>query len=293
MKKSTAQMLELFFNPDETICVSHNKYGYHSVKQSDLTGDITLISPSEKVSVETITEKDINFLTINPIDGFRKDKSATAYRGFLIEVDDMPLPQQKEYVENEKKMPFSVSIYSGGKSIHYGIVLSQDLLNIKTWKLYNQWIHNILSEADQQNKNPTKSIRFPNNIRHDTQKTQSLIQLNGRVDLSTLHIWLNKFPNCKPKPVSEYVPSDYLDRPPTPENLPDWVKKILKDGIYSERNKTWHTVACVFAKNGWSFEDTVPILQYYYSEEGDFPQNEWLTCIKHGFKTVIGEWNEF
>ena len=121
MKEDTKQMLDLFFQKDETICVSPNEFGYHSINQSDLESDFTLISPSENVKPLKMKEDDVVLMALNPISGFRRDASVTAFRSFLIELDDRSLAKQEEYVK-KMEMPYSICVFSGNKSLHYGIV---------------------------------------------------------------------------------------------------------------------------------------------------------------------------
>ena len=111
MRECTHKVLDLFFKPNETICVSHNDYGYHSVEQNSLSGTIEQISPKEDRDPEYITEKDICLMAINPINGFRRDENVTAYRSFMVELDDGPLSEQMEYVKNSG-LPYSVCVFS-------------------------------------------------------------------------------------------------------------------------------------------------------------------------------------
>ena len=114
MKEITESFLKLLFNEEETVCVSNGKFGYHSVSQN--LDKITLVSPSDKVGDQCITEEDINLVAINPISGFRRDENITAYRTFLMEFDEMSLSDQRTYVE-KLDMPYSICIFSGNKSI--------------------------------------------------------------------------------------------------------------------------------------------------------------------------------
>ena len=87
MTKISSDFLGLLFNPGETICVSPNKFGYHSVPLTSIDQGIHLISPREDKAPITIAEKDINLVAINPINGFRRDANVTSFRSFLVEVD--------------------------------------------------------------------------------------------------------------------------------------------------------------------------------------------------------------
>jgi hypothetical protein len=279
MKASTSQVLNLFFNAEETICVSPSKFGFHSIKQSDIENP-TLITPKGKVF--DIYEDQINLLCVNPVNGFRKDENVTALRSFLIECDNGPLSGQKAYIET-MQMPYSICVYSGNKSLHFGLVLDQDLGDLKIWKYYCEWILNIMSLADQQTNNPTRSIRFPGNQRlTEPFKMQSLVDIRQRVKLDDLNIWLNRFPDKKPKPIikQKTVQSAII----TARNIPQWIKDYLENGIITERNKTWYRIAAHFAERGTEEEIIVEFLDNFFVEESDFTRNEWLVTINSAFK---------
>ncbi len=277
------QFLDLLFNPDETICVSHNQYGYHSIQQDEIEKEIRLISPKEDVRDRYVRERDLLLTAINPINGFRDDKSVTAYRSFLVELDDGSLPSQKAYIDG-LGLPYSICIFSGNKSLHYGIVLKEDLVNESVWRMVNQWILNILTKADQQVKNPSRSIRFPGNKRRDGKgKIQALVEVRDRISQEELFIWLNKYPDKKPVP--DTTPRRRTGNTSI-ENIPEWVSEILESGVTDQRNSTWFNIACSFARCNFDYEETVEVLENFFDEESDFKRPEWIVCIKQGFKRV-------
>ena len=94
VKETTKTFLNLFFNEGEGICVSDCNGGYHSVEQE--LDKVTLISPTEGKDPRDITEDDINLVAINPVSGWRRDKNVTAFRSFLIEMDEGSIPEQKK-----------------------------------------------------------------------------------------------------------------------------------------------------------------------------------------------------
>lgn len=283
MKRDKLDFLKLLYNPGETICVSPNQYSYHSIEQKDLIKDIKLISPNDKVEPEIIKESDINLISINPVNGFRRDDNVTAFRSFLIELDEGTEEEQREYIENSG-IPYSVCVFSGNKSLHYGIVLEKDMPDMNLWRFTNQWILNILDKADPLCKNPSRSIRYPGNKRHDgRQLTQELREIKTRVSLEELGNWLNKYEHKKPKMKK---PREIPGLPLDMESLPRWVNEELEKGVDSNRNNTWFRIGCEFAKLGFDLDDTLDRLDQYYEEEHDFKRREWETCIKSGFKHV-------
>lgn len=290
MTETSTKFLKLLFNEGETVCVSPDKYGYYSINQTNLNGNVTLVSPSERVTPKIITESDINLISINPIKGFRRDENVTAFRTFLVEIDTGSLEEQKEYIESFG-MPRSACVFSGNKSLHYAIVLDQDLSGIKEWQFFNDWILNILQKADQQIKNPSRSIRFPGNVRNNGKKQiQSLIELNGRVKYTDLLTWLFKYENLAPeKKKKDEEEFDGMILGEVDFNrIPPYLLKQLENGIDTDRNATWFSISCKLAERGFQLHGIIDFLEQFYQEERDFTRKEWEGCIKSAYKRIKG-----
>ena len=154
-------LLKLLFNPGETICVSNNEFGYHSVPlEQALNGDIDLKSPNENAKENRCRSSDLILVAINPINGFRRDSNVTAFRSFLIELDIGDIKTQLNTIKY-LKLPFSAQVFSGNKSVHTAIVLEEDFPDEKTYRNIGNWIFNIVSSCDQNCTNPSRSIRIP------------------------------------------------------------------------------------------------------------------------------------
>lgn len=286
MKPMSKQILNLFFNPGESICVSHNEYAYHSISQDSLDNDkITLVSNNVDIKPVDIEEKDITLMSVNPIRGNRNDKNVTAFRSFLIEIDEGSLSDQFNYIE-QLGLPYSVCVFSGNKSMHFGLVLEESYPSISIWKFVNQWILNIIEKADQQTKNPSRCIRFPGNIRISTGNTQYLIKINGRVKNSELNKWLESHKDKQPKitkRVARFNPKIILSE----FDLPSWVRDYYNNGVATERNVTWFKIACWFARStNLDEEKFIDFWSPVFIEESDFRYSEWISAIKSAFKTV-------
>lgn len=286
MRECTKNFLNLFFKEGETICVSHNDYGYHSVSQDSLNGTIEQISPREDREPEYINETDICLMAINPINGFRRDENVTAYRSFMVEIDDGNLEEQMKYIK-ESGLPYSACIFSGNKSLHFGIVLTEDLPSEVIWRDIAEWILNILDKADPMTKNPTRSIRFPNNYRPNGKKQlQALIEISGRVSLEELAVWLNKYPNKNPAEIRKFQkPSQAV----TVDKVPLWVLNKLKYGIDESkgRNNEWFSIAMELAKAGFSDEEMIAKTQQFFTPDRDFGTREWQTILKQAYKRAL------
>jgi len=292
MRDCTKQIINLFFKEGETICVSHNDYGYRSVKQSDLSGTIEQISPppadptKEQYPSQFITEEDICLMAINPIDGWRRDSNVTAYRSFMLELDDGPLSEQMAYVKNSG-IPFSLCVFSGNKSLHFGIVLEQDLPSEEIWRDIAEWILNILDKADPMTKNPTRSIRFPNNMRPNGKKQmQKLLEFNGPVKYNELAVWLQKHPEHNP---AEKRKHERTSVPPSINGIPQWVLNKLANGIDESkgRNNEWFGIAMELAKAGYDGDQIIGYCEEFFEPDRDFGVGEWKTIMQHAYKRAL------
>lgn len=114
----------------------------------------------------------------------RADHNVVTYRNLLIELDNMPLSEQIQYVTS--RVPVSAITYSGGKSYHFIISLEQPLENKEQYRQLFLRLQAALPQIDSSCKNPSRLSRLPTAIRPDTNKEQTLVQLNGRIALQTL-----------------------------------------------------------------------------------------------------------
>jgi hypothetical protein len=295
MNSNQIDFLKLLFEKDEGVCVSHNKYAWLSVPISDLhENKILLVSHREDIDDVPIKTDMINMIAINPVavGERRMDLNVTAFRSFLVELDYGRLSEQKRYVE-DIGMPYSVCVYSGNKSLHFGIVLEDPLPSLSMYKIVSRWILNIMEKADKQTLNPTRSIRFPDNLRRvygngvvplEDRKPQHLVDLKKRITQKELFQWLSNHKDKKPKPERK------RERPsgnPSFRKLEKWARDEIADGVPCQklggRNKTWYSLAAEMAIVGYSLDDTYSILGEYYSEESDFRESEWSAALKNGY----------
>lgn len=303
MKELSQQFLSTLFTPGEEICLSPNKYAHKSIPWENIGPEFTIETQGKKEELVTISEDDIILVAINPIKGEKNDANVTAFRTFLMELDDGDVWEQKQYID-ELKMPYSVCVFSGNKSLHYGITLNMDLPDITIWQDINQWILNIVKRADQQNKNPTKSIRFPGNKRKDGKGlVQTLVDIKGRVDYWNLVEWLNKYPNLNPMYEREY--KEVEKRVKEAENriqrlriengedglasiIPTNVLEFLTNDIigtkFGGRNADWHWACRRLAEAGMDEDLIEYIIAPHFSEESDFTMTEWKGIIKSAVK---------
>lgn len=277
-------LLKLLFNEGESVCVSNNEFGFHSIPlESALSGDIDLISPNDKSPLNPCTSSDLILAAMNPIKGWRRDENCTALRTFLVELDSGTMPEQLATIEH-LKMPWSAQVFSGNKSIHTAIILDEDLPNITVYRYLVEWIFRIVPLVDKKCRNPSRSIRIPGAYREEGKK-QRLYRIGNRIPFKTLMDWLNQYKHLEPvareKKVVEIGEPDY-------DKLSGWARYCLTNGIQFKngRNQTWFGLAVDFALAGFTEEMTIDILSTKFQEEYDFKEREWLITIASAFKHV-------
>lgn len=294
MHESGKKLLNLMFRPGETVCVSHNKFGYHSIPLEEILNKDTVtlvptVESCEKRNIEwgpdTFEHKktdELLLVALNPIKGYREDINATAYRNFLIEIDTGPLAQQLAYAK-QLEIPYSAVVFSGNKSLHFLVSLDQDLPSYDVYYHLAEWTLKIVTLADQMTKNPSRSIRIPGAER-EPGKRQGLVDYRGPVSLKDFSNWLAKHPEAKPIVEKKRTVSEHFDF----KNMRYWVKQRLVNGLDPSkgRNIQWYAIACEFALAGYSYDGTMEILEGYFTPEKDFTRKEWRITIKSAFKNM-------
>jgi hypothetical protein len=295
LSQPQSDFLKLFFREGEHICVTPYKFAYKSVAVKDMDSDILALEGMGKQEGKTFYyhPTQINGISVNPCQGERQMSNVTSYRNFMIEMDGMDLFDQKLYVDT-MRMPYNCCIFSGNKSLHFGISLDQDLPNAGLWNDIMVWILNIMDKADQTAKDSVRSIRFPDNIRKDSGKKQTMIEFNPKpTSLEKLIEWLNQYPDKNPRlNVERYEERPDIDLSGLDSNeimslIPDWVKYKLSEGIFFERNITWFKVSYAIATNtGLGKEDIKDLLTPFFIPENDFDFREWTIAINSGADTA-------
>lgn len=298
MHDTGKQLLNLMFREGETICISPNKYGYHSipvlVAQRE---EVTLLATkfrdgielengttrqcSQEECLETYSTNELRLVALNPIKGWCDDASCYKWRNFLIEMDVGPLPEQLAYIKR-LEMPYSAVVFSGGKSLHFLISLETDLPNEETYRKIAEWILTIVTMADQNTKNPSRRIRIPGVRRDD--KWQALVELKGAVTNEALGDWLRRYPDAMPKERERLPIRDNIGFP----RMKPWMVKALHGEFPNDkgRNKTWFAIACEFAIAGFNEDESIELLRDYFQPDRDFKEREWITTIRSAFKYI-------
>jgi hypothetical protein len=270
------------FRPGETICVSPDKYGYHSVPlEMALSEKVTLVSPQSGIVPTVKSTDELKLVALNPIKGFRRDQNVVKFRNFMLELDTgTPLEQYNTI--KKLQIPLTAITFSGNKSLHICISLDIDTLpNEKSYRIISKWLLNIVTLADQNIQNPSRGYRIPGALR-EPGKTQKLLELNRAIKLEELTDWLKKYPDCKPKPRTPQPVSGNNNW----DRLSNWVKYKLKNGLdpLGSRNQQWFSIACNFREAGYSIDEAIHCILPYFKPEHDFTEREFLSCIKSGFR---------
>lgn len=283
MDETGKKLLGLMFRDGETVCVSPNQFGCHGIPlENAKSGTVTLLPPNPEHPTRYCDSSELLLVALNPIKGQREDANCTAYRNFLVELDSGPIKEQKAYVKR-MGMPYSAIVFSGNKSLHFLISLENDLSSEKEYRKISEWILAAMPMADQMTKNPSRSIRIPGAYREPGKK-QILVEIKGPVKLSDLAIWLNRFPDAKPKARVKRTPSDTKDL----TKLKPWVRRVLENGLDPSkgRNQSWYAIAYEFALTGASEGGTVDMLERYFTPDHDFKEKEWRAAIRSAFKSA-------
>lgn len=281
MKETTKSFLKTLFNEGEHIYAA--PFGYTSKKAEDGVG-WEFYYPSKNQS--EVTDRDI-LVSINPLKGdVRNDDNVTAFRSFLVEVDEGPVNEQKKYID-DSGLPYSVCVFSGNKSLHFGIVLDHDLPTIEIWRYYAEWILKTLPKADPLTKNPSRGIRIPGPLRPGKEKFQVLVENKGRISLDRLMAYLNKHQDKKP---TEQKDDSWEPIKNNMHAMAKWCQDGLRTGVFDiskGRNVTWFAVGYEFGKCGYDLETTMEAIAPFYTKEADFDEREWKYAVKNGHSKAV------
>jgi hypothetical protein len=279
MTKNQQLFLSTLFNPDEEIYASPDKYSSSWDKEKQ---QWKIYRPS---ILQTDIPENTNLISINPLKGnTRSDQNVTSFRNFLVEMDEGSLAFQLKTVD-DTKLPYSLAVFSGGKSIHFAVCLSESLPSIEVYKFYAEWILNTVPKADLATKNPSRAIRYPDVVRNDSpsKKIQKLVKQQDRISFTKLRQYLSFHIDKMPQPEKQ----DHFDD--IEENdkaaLANWLVIGMKKGFDFSigRNNRWFAVGVEFAKCGFSLTNSIDILEKVFAPDPDFSRTEWTAAIKSGF----------
>lgn len=294
MGPDALKLVNLMFNENEYLCVSDSRYAYVSLPiKIGTSQEVPLISNNNSIPTRIVDGSSLILMAINPIkeNSNREDVNVSSFRSFLVEMDVGDIKDQINTI-NHYKLPFSAQIFSGSKSIHTIITLSEDIKNEKTYRYTAKWLFNVITLADKNCANPSRGVRIPNAIRPESGKKQELISLKKRVSHEEFFGWLSKYEHLRPriKEKKVIIPEGEADY----SRLSGWAKRMMRDGITFKkgRNQTWFALAVDFALAGFTEDQTIELLSPKFLEEHDFKEKEWLITVGSAFKYVADEKNK-
>jgi hypothetical protein len=283
--KEGKKLLALMFN-DETVYASPDKY---SSVWDDHMNDWRVHRPAVPVSqvpMDTTILVGVNPQKVGSMT--RADENVSAYRSFLVELDEGTIEEQIAYL-NASGLPKSAMIFSGSKSVHTLITLDKDLPNEEIYRFFAEWILKTLPKADQKTKNPSRGIRFPGVVRPETGDMQKLLWIGKRVPLVKLQAYLAKHRDKEPK-IIKY--DDFTPIQHNAKGMQTWVLKGIKEGfdMTNGRNQTWFAVGFEFGKCGYTVEQMITTCDAQFSPDKDFRRKEWEASLTNGYKRAIKEY---
>lgn len=181
----TKLFYDTLFDPEDNTC-----FGNLSKPEGRLPG----IYSTRLVPVSAPAGQALNYLVINPMHTKRNVNNVTKFRNVMIEMDETSLTEQWETIK-ASGLPFSTSVYSGGKSIHFIVSLDVPLESKEAYQKMTKKLYAAMeaksSGIDLSNKNASRFSRTPNTFRHDKGKTQKLIEVRGRIPNAIFNKWID------------------------------------------------------------------------------------------------------
>ena len=185
----------------------------------------------------------------------RADCNVSAYRTILIEADTGSMKDQWAAIR-DCGLPFTTSTFSGGKSIHFVISLSDPCSSRTQYdELFYVIQKAIPMKIDPACKNPSRLTRNPGVLNPKHKREQKLIEVRERVSQSDLKLWAASR-GILITPRRPIVQASY-------KQLPQWVEQKLRSGIpEGERNDTMFKLSCIMAKSGMQIEEAISRWQH-------------------------------
>lgn len=236
----------------------------------------------------------VQFFSINPLygdvdlggkaqpgKGRRADINVSGLRNFLIEVDSLPVAEQRKYIDS-LLVPWSTCVHSGGKSLHFIIALEEEV-TAEEYEKYAKWILKIVNMADQSTKNPSRLSRFPTVIREDKGTKQELIEVRGRVSKETLLAWLRCRVDLEPRDISTEFTCPLSEVAGTFKRgmlWPSTYEYLRGEAPVGMRNRYLFLAACDFHEQNYSIEEALTRL----SKASTLPVCEFEETVRSAYQ---------
>jgi hypothetical protein len=217
----------------------------------------------------------------------RANRHVARHRSFLVEFDRGTPGEQTTWAD-AARLPWSTRVFSGRRSLHFVVTLDEPVAP----EDYRQLAARLLAampEADQACRDPSRLTRYPDVVRVDTGKQQSILGVRERVSRAAFETWLaSRVAAAKPLPVPARA------RPPLASRgrLRNRTLGFLAHGAERDRNVETFAAACDFAECGYSVSEALAHLlplQAMLSAQKDhaFPAAELRAAVANAFRTVL------
>jgi hypothetical protein len=194
------EFYETLFDPGEGVCWTVDAFGtgVFSVDKYALHSKAPFYSINPLlISEDRAPSRHFH----SPKLGRRADINVTAYRNILVEFDELPLTEQRAYLDSTG-MPYTARVYSGGKSVHTIVSLETPLKDRAEYRDVVQAMHTKLIHSDLSTSNPSRLSRSPWAMR-DNGVIQELLWLGRRIPTATFLEWLGEIKRPKSYTVTD------------------------------------------------------------------------------------------
>lgn len=248
---------EVLFDPGEMICKSKDLFE-------------TAVSPVHLQDYSKL------FFVINPLKEKRSDANVTSLRNILLEFDSGTISEQQKMLQ-ESGLPYSTLVFSGGKSLHAIISLTEPIATQMYYRSVAKAIYKKFPLADPKVFNPSRFSRAPGAMR-DNGIEQALLEVKERVPLTALLAWIGPIAlqNYAPEHVSEMLGSRAL-----PVRVSAFLKYGAPEGL---RNSTLFINACEMFRAGYNEEEIVNLV---LSSPLELSLKEVRSCIRSAKNRIL------
>jgi hypothetical protein len=206
----------------------------------------------------------------------RADANVTKLRSFLLELDSLPICEQRPYMDS-LKVPYSAVVFSGSKSLHFLLVLSSPVPTYEAYMDISRRLHRLVEKADHSSKNPSRLSRLPFRTRPDTGKEQELVYLGKRIELADLECIL---------PARETRAA----RPRSPEEKKILISPILRQAVadpetvmeklnINGRNQMAYWMYCRFQELNLEHDKRQKYIDQFYANLRDKSGFSYEECL--------------
>lgn len=171
-KQPWQRYLSALFEPTEYVCAGNSKYDIGIQEMLNVS------SPACFIAINSLAHKTS-----------RKDENVATFRNMLLEFDKGSIEEQYRLIKR-LRIPYTTLTFSGSKSLHAIISLTEPLGDKKEFDEAVGMLHIIAPEADPKAKNCSRFTRMAGAIRPESGVLQELIEVRPRLSKNDFVKWL-------------------------------------------------------------------------------------------------------